>query len=428
MSSNTVVFQVITFSLIILFSFLVQWSQLGIPIQSELKDVQVNPFDYFEARVNSSLSSTKFKRIHKKLSIDVSDQSHFQFRQLLLSITSNHYSIPSKLSLDQSTKLIQNWIKSKNSFYPEPNDKYFEILDSLRDSKIMKTDVVSKGSQLKLLLTFQGNIKAFFKPKRYQINHVITGGPVAGFDRHNSEIASFHISRLLGIRRAPFTTGRVLDFIDEILNAATDRLKETTNSQSCFYGRCFYCHQKETVCADEDGKIEGAVILLLPKSYNITSKPNLYRKSLRDEKIQNWESNDNCKALFSLGIVSEKFWLDLVDTAIFDFLIQNADRHHFELNDANEILLIDSGKGFGNPFRNELSILYPLIQCCLFRKSTLDRIVLLHHHGFKELLLRMFRRAQLHQILSQDHLKSLEFRLKIIQVIMHDCGDRTNQK
>lgn len=421
------VFQVITFFLIILFSFLIQWSQLRIPaINTELKNIHIKSLSYFEERINSSLSSTKFKRIHKNLLIDVSNQSHFQFRQLLFSITSYHNSTPSKMSLDQSTKLIQNWIKSKNSFYPEPNDKYFEILDSLRDCKIMKTDAVSKGSQLKLLLTFQGNIKAFYKPKRYQIDHVITGGPVAGFDRHNSEIVSFHISRLLGMRRAPFTTGRVLDFKNEVVNVATDRLKETTNSHSCFYGRCFYCHQKETVCADEQGKIEGAVILLLPKSYNITSRPNFFRKSLHDEKIQSWESSDNCKALFSLGIVSKKFWLDVVDVAIFDFLIQNADRHHFEMNDANEILLIDSGKGFGNPFKNEISILYPLIQCCIFRKSTLDRIVLLHNHGFKELLLIMLKRDQRESLLSQDHLKSLELRLKIIQVIMHDCRDRTS--
>ena len=94
------------------------------------------------------------------------------------------------------------------------------------------------------------------------------------------------------------------------------------------------------------------------------------------------------------------------------FLIQNSDRHHLEVNNAGEILLIDAGKGFGNPFRHELPILYPLIRCCIFKKSTLDRLVLLHHSGFKEILQIMMKKDPLYPLLSHDHLKSLELRLK----------------
>ena len=42
--------------------------------------------------------------------------------------------------------------------------------------------------------------------------------------------------------------------------------------------------------------------------------------------------------------------LDLIDAAIFDFLIDNGDRHHYEVfeNVTNSmVLLLDNGKGWG---------------------------------------------------------------------------------
>lgn len=56
--------------------------------------------------------------------------------------------------------------------------------------------------------------------------------------------------------------------------------------------------------------------------------------------------------------------LDMVDVAIFDFLMQNGDRHHYELRE-ERLLLLDNGKAFGNPSKDFLDILAPLYQCCL---------------------------------------------------------------
>lgn len=56
--------------------------------------------------------------------------------------------------------------------------------------------------------------------------------------------------------------------------------------------------------------------------------------------------------------------LDLIDVAIFDFLIQNGDRHHFETRN-ERVVLVDNGKGFGNPNIDFLDILAPLYQCCM---------------------------------------------------------------
>lgn len=56
--------------------------------------------------------------------------------------------------------------------------------------------------------------------------------------------------------------------------------------------------------------------------------------------------------------------LDLVDSSIFDFLIQNGDRHHYETRN-DRLVLLDNGKGFGNPFQDFIDILAPLYQCCM---------------------------------------------------------------
>jgi hypothetical protein len=71
--------------------------------------------------------------------------------------------------------------------------------------------------------------------------------------------------------------------------------------------------------------------------------------------------------------------LDLMDMAVFDFLTGNMDRHHYETfrvfgNDTFPLHL-DHGRGFGKPFQDELSILAPVLQCCLMRQSTLTTLL-----------------------------------------------------
>lgn len=62
--------------------------------------------------------------------------------------------------------------------------------------------------------------------------------------------------------------------------------------------------------------------------------------------------------------LSSRRLLNLIDTSVFDFLIQNGDRHHYETLDDN-VILMDNGKGLGNPSIDHLDILAPLYQCCM---------------------------------------------------------------
>ena len=53
--------------------------------------------------------------------------------------------------------------------------------------------------------------KAVFKPKRYERDTIIEGNSWDGYDRHNAEIAAFHLDRVLNFRRSPLVVGRKIN-------------------------------------------------------------------------------------------------------------------------------------------------------------------------------------------------------------------------
>ena len=76
---------------------------------------------------------------------------------------------------------------------------------------------------------------------------------------------------------------------------------------------------------------------------------------------------------FSLTHVLKRL-LDVMDLSIFDFLMGNMDRHHYETfklfgNDTFPVHL-DHGRGFGRSGHDEMSILAPLYQVCSSSLST----------------------------------------------------------
>ncbi|TSN30173.1 Glycosaminoglycan xylosylkinase [Bagarius yarrelli] len=61
----------------------------------------------------------------------------------------------------------------------------------------------------------------------YSRDYVVEGEPYAGYDRHNAEIAAFHLDRILGFRRAPLVVGRFVNLRTEIKPVATEQLLST---------------------------------------------------------------------------------------------------------------------------------------------------------------------------------------------------------
>ena len=78
------------------------------------------------------------------------------------------------------------WVRARQ-ITPLIAQELGSIIHALQSSKILKSDVSRKGTQLKLLLTLEGSQYALFKPKRYSRDY-IADDIYAGADRHNGEI------------------------------------------------------------------------------------------------------------------------------------------------------------------------------------------------------------------------------------------------
>ena len=117
---------------------------------------------------------------------------------------------------------------SKEEMYPDQAHIITEVVDSMRQLPIVgkdtSTDTVVQimcsgitqkegGTQLKLIIEYEDGGQALFKPMRFPRtqetlpNHFY----FTDYERHNAEVAAFHLDQLLGFRRAVPVTGRLLN-------------------------------------------------------------------------------------------------------------------------------------------------------------------------------------------------------------------------
>ena len=117
--------------------------------------------------------------------------------------------------------------------------------------------------------------------------------------------------------------------------------------------------------------------------------------------------------------------LDLMDTAVFDFMIGNADRHHYEIfsdQPDSMVLLLDNAKSFGNPHHDEMSILSPLSQCCLLRKATFERLVELKGGLLTKMLIEATKTDPISPILHKKHIEAINRRMPIVFQTLSKCA------
>ncbi|XP_075558071.1 extracellular serine/threonine protein CG31145-like isoform X1 [Dermacentor variabilis] len=329
------------------------------------------------------------------------------------------------------TGIAREWL------YPENSELVERILHEMATLPIVHVGLKDGGTQLKLIIDYENGGQALFKPMRFSRetetnpNHFY----FVDFERHNSEIAAFHLDRLLGFRRAPPVVGRALNMTTEIYAITDEDILKTffvsPANNLCFHGKCsYYCDTSHAICGNPD-MLEGSFAVFLP-SKDIAPRKSWrhpWRRSYHKRRKAKWELDDDyCVQVRATPPYDRGRRLpDLMDMAVFDFLIGNMDRHHYEtflsFGNNSSPLHLDHGRGFGKPHHDELSILAPLYQCCLLRRSTLRRLLSFHSGPvpLSAAMRRSLRRDPVDPVLTEPHLEALDRRVQLVLEVVREC-------
>uniref|UniRef100_A0A671TXC1 FAM20A golgi associated secretory pathway pseudokinase n=3 Tax=Sparus aurata TaxID=8175 RepID=A0A671TXC1_SPAAU len=322
--------------------------------------------------------------------------------------------------------------------------------DYTQDEKALKgacdcTQVVKpSGHHLKLALKMQNFAKAMFKPMRQQRDEETPEDLFyfVDFQRHNAEIAAFHLDRILDFRRVPPVAGRLVNVTGEVLQVTHNEdlravFFNSPANNTCFFAKCLYvCKTEYAVCGSPD-LLEGSLSAYLP-GLSIAPRisiPNPWIRSYTFTGREEWEVNpffcDTIKQLYPYN--SGNRLLNIIDMSIFDFLISNMDRHHYEIftkfGDEGFLLHLDNARGFGRHSQDEMSILAPLSQCCMIKRSTLVRLQLLARPEYRlsDVMRESLEGDPLRPILTEPHLLALDRRLQKVLGVVQRCVRRLGE-
>ncbi|XP_036139405.1 extracellular serine/threonine protein CG31145 isoform X3 [Monomorium pharaonis] len=331
---------------------------------------------------------------------------------------------------------------SRLELYSKDSKYVDQLLHEMATKPILHVVQKDGGTQLKLVIDYGDSMQALFKPMRFPReqqtlpNHFY----FTDFERHTAEIASFHLDRLLGFRRAMPVSGRTLNVTTEIYQIADGELLKTffvsPAGNLCFHGKCsYYCDTAHAVCGSPD-TLEGSFAAFLPDKTFAARKAwrHPWRRSYHKRKKAQWEhDSDYCSLVREIPPYDEgRRLLDLIDMAVFDFLTGNMDRHHYEtfriFGNDSFTLHLDHGRGFGKPFHDETSILAPLLQCCIIRQTTLSTLLRFHNGPMRlsTAMRQSMARDPVTPVLWEPHLDALDRRIGIVLQAVRDCIAREN--
>ncbi|XP_037547286.1 pseudokinase FAM20A [Nematolebias whitei] len=353
-----------------------------------------------------------------------------------------------------------SWLKfhsgiNRYALYPRDEPALRQLLQDMQDMPIVDADytqdekalkgacdcaqvVKPSGHHLKLALKLRNFGKAMFKPMRQQREEETPEDVFyfVDFQRHNAEIAAFHLDRILDFRRVPPVAGRRVNVTGEVLQVAHNEdlravFFTSPANNTCFFAKCLYvCKTEYAVCGGPD-LLEGSLSAYLP-GLSIAPRisiPNPWTRSYTFTRHQEWEVNpfycDTVKKTHPYR--SGNRLLNIMDMSIFDFLIGNMDRHHYEtftkFGDEGFLLHLDNARGFGKHSHDEMSILAPLSQCCMIKYSTLLRLQLLARSEFRlsDVMRESLLTDPLQPVLTEPHLLALDRRLQKVLRMVQRC-------
>ncbi|KAM9296637.1 pseudokinase FAM20A [Gastrophryne carolinensis] len=358
-------------------------------------------------------------------------------------------------SFDEDTPWLQfHFGITKEALYPRNSSVVERLLHDMGTLTIIGADrspdeialnecdcklvVKPSGTHLKLVLRFQDFGKAMFKPMRQERDEQTSENVFYFVDvqRHNAEIAAFHLDRLLDFRRVPPVAGRFVNVSRDILESTSSNDLESVFFVSpannvCFFSKCLYSCKTEYAVCGKPHLLEASLSAFLP---SLTSAPRLsvphpWIRSYTFTGKEQWEVNPSyCESVKKLPPYNNPHrLLALMDMAIFDFLIGNMDRHHYEiftqLGEEGFPLHLDNARGFGQHTRDEVSILAPLYQCCMLKEDTWQRLNLLatSEYRLSDVMRESLSRDRLNPILTEPHLQALDRRLQMVLQVVKDC-------
>ncbi|KAG7487005.1 hypothetical protein JOB18_044281 [Solea senegalensis] len=181
------------------------------------------------------------------------------------------------------------------------------LTQQISTNRIVSAVQKSGGTQLKLVMSFPNYGQAMFKPMKQERDDETNYNLYyfSDFERHNAEIAAFHLDRILGYRRIPPVVGRLVDVIKEIKDITTDHKLARTFFTSpvgnaCFYGLCsYYCSTEHAVCG-RPKNVEASMAVMLPDLSLATRRSwrSPWRRSYSRSKLAKWETDsDYCSSV-----------------------------------------------------------------------------------------------------------------------------------
>lgn len=320
----------------------------------------------------------------------------------------------------------------------DPDDTAVDdLLMDLSENEIIDVDQKEGGTQLKLIITYSDEGQALFKPMRFPRDRETLPDHFyfADFERHIAEIGAFHLDRVLGFNRVPPVAGRVVNMTMDIRRLADSKLARTffisPAGNLCFHGSCsYYCDSGHPICGHPD-QLEASFMAFLPpeKMAKRQTWRNPWKRSYSKHRKAYWEVYpDLCeKVRLKVPFSSGRRLLDIIDMAVLDYLMGNLDRHHYEsfrsFGNDSIILHLDNGRGFGKTQHDEASCMAPLLQCCMLRLSTLQRLARLYSgpSPLSAVMRQSLARDPVSPVLTEGHLQALDRRLTKILHAVRQC-------
>lgn len=291
----------------------------------------------------------------------------------------------------------------------------------LNDANIKAQPIDAGGGENGWMVTLEGGQKAVMRIVWEAKGEMKRGGLCdEGFEMPTSEIASFHVHKLLGFNRVHLVVGRRLNVLHDILPFSSPALARLirvkqglSGNETCVLGRCRSCRSQHILCPSNN-QLQVSLTLAL-------ARLNTPIKSWQPIAKQTY--TDRCKHNSTQANLHRH--LDVFDLTIFNTLVGKPSSTTLSLlsslgSDSGEVLAtMDNARSFCD-YNRELN-LTPLINCCKLRKSTYDRLKSLQKEGFSKSLRQSLEEDDLNPILKNAWYPVLDERLQIIIGALDKC-------